>query len=89
MEVRSSFHRELLANLIQNPRDQCIRLPYRRTLQKHLECVPTSIGSALSATGIEISIKDLAADVTFGNTAEWATADWLRVRDCLCVFCRD
>jgi predicted Zn-dependent protease len=76
-ELRSPFHRQVLANLKRNPEGQCIRLPYRRTLQKHAECVPTSVGSALSATGIEISVAELAADVTFGGTAEWAAADWL------------
>jgi hypothetical protein len=77
-ELRSPFHRQVLANLKRNPEGYCVCLPYRRTLQKHVECVPTSVGSALSATGIEISVAELAADVTFGGTAEWAAADWLR-----------
>ena len=77
-EARSPFHRQILTNLRQNPNGKRIRLPYHRTLQKHQECVPTSVGSALSATGIEISIEELATDVTFGGTAEWAAADWLR-----------
>jgi tetratricopeptide (TPR) repeat protein len=77
-ELRSPFQRQVLANLKRNPNGRRVRLPYKRTLQKHIECVPTSVGSALSATGIEISIAELAADVTFGGTAEWAAADWLR-----------
>jgi hypothetical protein len=43
-----------------------------------VECVPTSISSALSATGVNISVEELAREVTFGGTAEWAAADWLR-----------
>jgi tetratricopeptide (TPR) repeat protein len=77
-EARSPFHRQVLANLKRNPDGRRIRLPYLRTVQKHLECVPTSVSSALSATGIDVSVEELAADVTFGGTAEWAAADWLR-----------
>lgn len=76
--ARSSFHRRVLANLKANPNGKRIRLPYRRALQKHVECVPTSIASALSATGVTLSVQELARDVTFGGTAEWAAADWLR-----------
>ena len=77
-EARSPFHRQVLANLKHNPDGRRLQLPYRRTIQKHLECVPTSVSSALSATGIDVSVEELAADVTFGGTAEWAAADWLR-----------
>lgn len=76
--ARSPFHRKVLANLTSNPDGKRIRLSYRRTIQKHAECVPTSIASALSASGDDLSIEDLARDVTFGGTAEWAAADWLR-----------
>ena len=79
-EVRSPFHRSVLANLKANPHGKRVRLPYRRTIQKHLECVPTSISSALSATGASVSIEELAREVTFGGTAEWAAADWLRAK---------
>jgi tetratricopeptide (TPR) repeat protein len=77
LEARSAFHRNVLANLKANPDGKRIRLPYRRTIQKHVECVPTSICSALSATGVEILVEALARDVTFGGTTEWAAADWL------------
>jgi tetratricopeptide (TPR) repeat protein len=76
--ARSPFHRKVLANLKGNPHGKRVRLPYRRTIQKHVECVPTSISSALSATGANVSIEELAREVTFGGTAEWAAADWLR-----------
>ena len=79
--ARSPFHRQLLANLKSNPKGRRIRLPYRRVLQKHSECVPTSVSSALSASNIDISIADFAAEVTYGGTAEWAAADWLRTKD--------
>jgi len=79
-EARSPFHRQVLANLKQNPGGKRIELPHRRSIQKHLECVPTSVASALSATGIDISIEQFAAEVTFGGTAEWAAADWLRAQ---------
>lgn len=57
---RSPFHRKILSNLKANPNGKRIRLPYRRAIQKHVECVPTSIASALSATGVEISIDQMA-----------------------------
>ena len=77
-EAGSPFHRQVLANLKRNPQGRVMRLPYRRTLQRHQECVPASVASALSASGVEISVAELAAEVTFGGTAEWAAADWLR-----------
>jgi tetratricopeptide (TPR) repeat protein len=77
-EARSPFHRRMLANLKRNPDGKRVLLPFRRRIQKHSECVPTSIGSALSATGVEISVETLAAEVTFGGTPSWAGADWLR-----------
>jgi tetratricopeptide (TPR) repeat protein len=77
-EAGSPFHRKVLTNLKANPHGKRIRLPYQRTIQKHVECVPTSISSALSATGVNLPVKELAHDVTFGGTHEWAAADWLR-----------
>jgi len=47
-EARSPFHRQVLANLKENPSGWLVRLPYKRRLQKHQECVPTSVASALS-----------------------------------------
>jgi tetratricopeptide (TPR) repeat protein len=79
-EARSPFHRKVLVNLKANPSGRRIRLPYRRTIQKHVECVPTSVSSALSATGVNLSVEELAHHVTFGGTHEWAAADWLRVK---------
>jgi tetratricopeptide (TPR) repeat protein len=77
-QAPSPFHRSVLANLKANPHGKRVRLSYRRTIQKHAECVPASISSALSATGASVSVDELARAVTFGGTAEWAAADWLR-----------
>jgi len=77
-KARSPFHRKILANLKANPDGKRIRLPYRRTIQKHAECVPASISSALSATGVYVPVEELAGEVTFGGTPGWAAADWLR-----------
>jgi tetratricopeptide (TPR) repeat protein len=77
-EARSPFHRKVLSNLKANPTGKRIRLKYKRTIQKHVECVPTSIASALSATGANVSVDAIAREVTFGGTYEWAAADWLR-----------
>jgi predicted Zn-dependent protease len=79
-EARSPFHRQLLLNLKKNSEGKRIRLPFRRTMQTHEACVPTSIASAMSAGGMAISADEMAAEVTFGGTAEWAAADWLRAR---------
>ncbi len=79
-DVRSPFYRKMLANLKRNPTGTRIRLPFRRSIQKYAECVPTSIASAAAANGVNISVEKLAAEVTFGGTAEWAAAEWLRKR---------
>ncbi len=78
--ARSTFHRHLLANLARNAVGKRIRLPFRRTIQKHAACVPTSIAAAMSASGMPVSADEMAADLTFGGTHEWAAADWLRAR---------
>ena len=79
-EVQSPFYSQVLANLRANPTGRRIRLPYRRTTQKHVECVPTSISTALSAMAVHVPLEDFACEVTFGGTYEWAAADWLRQR---------
>jgi predicted Zn-dependent protease len=79
-EVRSPFHRQVLANLRQNPAGRRIHLLYRRAVQKHDACLPTSLAMALSANGPEMSIDEMASAITFGGTAQWAAVDWLRER---------
>ena len=79
-EIRSNFHRHLLANLKKNATGTRIRLPFRRTIQKYQTCVPSSLAAAMSANGIAISAQEMASDITFGGTHEWAAADWLRSR---------
>jgi len=79
-QLRSPFHRQLLRNFSKNPEGKRIRLPFRRTIQTHETCVPASISVALSAGGVVISPEEMAAEITFGGTAEWAAADWLRER---------
>jgi predicted Zn-dependent protease len=79
-QLRSPFHRQLLRNLNKNAAGKRIRLPFRRTIQTHETCVPASVAVALSAGGVVISTEEMAADITFGGTPEWAAADWLRAR---------
>lgn len=79
-QIRSPFHRKTLENLQRNPEGLRIRLPYRRAIQKHETCLPTSVASALSAMNLEINADTMAAEITFGGTAEWAAADWLEER---------
>jgi len=76
-KVGSPFHRRVLANLRNNPSRARIRLPFRHAIQKHDACLPTSLASALGAMGISISPDSMAAEITFGGTAEWAAAEWL------------
>jgi len=76
-EVRSPFHRKVLENLRKNPQGARIRLPFRHAIQKHNECLPTSIGSAMAAMGTPIDADAMAAELTFGGTPEWASAEWL------------
>ena len=63
-EARSPFHRRVLENLRKNPGGLRIRLPFRRAIQKHDECLPTSIASALAAMGTEIDTDTMAAEIT-------------------------
>jgi tetratricopeptide (TPR) repeat protein len=79
-QVRSPFHRKVLENLRKNPDGLRIRLPFRRAIQKHDECLPTSVASALAAMGTRIDAEAMAAEITFGGTEEWAAADWLEKR---------
>lgn len=79
-EVGSPFHQIALANFARNIEGKRIRLPFRRAIQKHQACVPTSIEAAMSANGMIISADEMAADITFGGTYGWAAADWLRSR---------
>ena len=76
-EVRSPFHRKLLENLRKNPQGLRIRMPFRRAIQKYEECLPTSVTSALAAMGAPMDAEAMAAEITFGGTAEWAAAEWL------------
>jgi tetratricopeptide (TPR) repeat protein len=79
-EVRSPFHRIVLENLRSNPSGLRIRLPFRRAIQKHEACLPTSIASSLAAMGIPIDPDAMASEITFGGTPEWAAAQWLEKR---------
>jgi len=79
-EARSPFHRKVLENLRRNPHGLRIRMPFRRAIQKHGECLPTSVGSALAAMGTPMDAEAMAAEITFGGTAEWAAAEWLEKR---------
>lgn len=76
-EVRSPFHRKVLENMRKNPSGLRIRMPFRRTLQKYEECLPTSVASALAAMGTSIDAESMAMELTFGGTAEWRAAEWL------------
>src|SRR6266700_183599 len=79
-EARSPFHRKLVKNLRNNPAGLRIRLPFRRSVQKHDECLPTSIGSAMAAMGLNIDAEAMAAEITFGGTAAAHSAEWLERR---------
>jgi len=79
-EVRSPFHRKALENLRKNPQGLRVRMPFRRAMQRHDECLPTSVASALAAMGTTIDAEEMAAEITFGGTPEWAAAEWLEKR---------
>ena len=79
-EARSPFHRALSKNLRANPNGLRIRLPFRRGIQKHNACLPTSVASALEAMGAHVDPDVMASEITFGGTPEWAAAAWLENR---------
>lgn len=79
-EARSPFHQTILKNLRKNPLGRRIRLPFRRAIQKYEACLPTSVASALGAMEIPLDPDAMAAELTFGGTAEWAAAEWLEKR---------
>jgi predicted Zn-dependent protease len=76
-EVKSPFHRTVLQNLKHAARRTRIRLSYRRPIQKHQACVPTSIASVLSVFGADWDPDRIAHQITFGGTPDWAAAEWL------------
>lgn len=76
-EVRIPFYRKILTNLRKNPRGRRIRLPFRRAIQKHEACLPTSLASALATLGKHLDPDVMASEITFGGTVEWAAAEWL------------
>jgi tetratricopeptide (TPR) repeat protein len=76
-QVRAPFYRQVLENMRKNPAGRRIRLPFRRAIQKHEACLPTSLASALAPAGVLIDPDEMAKEVTFGGTAEWAAAEWL------------
>jgi len=77
-EAHSPFHRRVLENLRKNPNGLRVRLPFRHAIQKHDECLPTSVVSALAAMGTEIDADAMASELTFGGTPEWAASEWLQ-----------
>ena len=79
-EARIPFYRKILSNLRQNPTGQRRRLPFTRTIQKHQTCLPSSVASALSTMGQHFDPDDMASEITFGGTTEWAAAEWLEKR---------
>jgi predicted Zn-dependent protease len=79
-EVRAPFFSKMVENLRKNPRGSRIRLSYRRQLQRHVTCLPTSLATALGAMGVSIDADDMAAEVTYGGTSDWAAAEWLQKR---------
>lgn len=79
-EARSPFHRKMLENIRANPQGRRIRLPFRRAIQKHNACLPTSLSSALAVQDVHIDPDTMVADITFGGTWEWAAAEWLEKR---------
>jgi predicted Zn-dependent protease len=85
-QVRSPFHRKVLENLRANPSGARIRLPFRRAIQKHNACLPTSLSSALASADVHIDPDTMAAEITFGGTREWAAADWLEKRGLVARF---
>ena len=76
-EARIPFYRKILANLRKNPGGARIRLPFRRAIQKHEACLPTSLASALATLGEHLDPDAMASEITFGGTAEWAAGEWL------------
>ena len=79
-EIRSPFHRQLTANLRRNATGRRIRLTHHRTVQKHGACLPASLSVALSAGGHTVDPDEIAAEITFGGTPDWAAAAWLQKR---------
>jgi tetratricopeptide (TPR) repeat protein len=78
--ARVPFYRKVLENIGRNPAGQCFRLSYKRTRQRHQECLPTSVSSALSVFGIQLDPQEMASEITFGGTQYWAATDWLEKR---------
>jgi predicted Zn-dependent protease len=79
-EVRSPFHRKVVANLRARTSGRRIRLPFQRILQKRDTCLPASLCAVLAGAGIAIDVDAFARDTTHGGTPDWAASAWLRDR---------
>ena len=82
--LRAPFFTKVLENLKRNPTAPRIRLPFRPAIQKYNACLPTSIASAVVATGGTMNPDAMIGDITFGGTRMWPAAEWLE-RHGLCV----
>jgi cellulose synthase operon protein C len=76
-KVPSPFYRTILQNLRKGSGGKRIRLPHLPLLQKHQTCLPTSIASVLASQNAAFDPGTMAAEITFGGTANWAAAEWL------------
>lgn len=79
-QAKAPFYRKVIENLRQNPGGERIRLHHRKVKQGHMECLPASVSSALSAFGYELDAREMASDVTFGGTQHWRAIEWLEKR---------
>jgi len=79
-EVDSPFYRRVLENLRKNPTGRRILLPFRRAIQRHEACLPTSASSALAAMGVRLDPDTMASEITYGGTPSWIAAEWFEKR---------
>jgi tetratricopeptide (TPR) repeat protein len=79
-EVDSPFYRRVLENRQKNPSGRRILLHFRRAIQRHEACLPTSVSSALAAMGVRLDPDMMASEITYGGTPFWTADEWLEKR---------
>jgi tetratricopeptide (TPR) repeat protein len=76
-ELSAPFFTHVLDNMKRNPSGTRLRLPFRPAIQKFNACLPTSIASAVAASGGALDPDAMIADITFGGTKQWSATEWL------------
>jgi len=75
-QVRIGFYKDIAKNLEENPQGKRLLLPHRQVRQERLSCFPSALATCLSALGLHVDEKAIAAEITHDGTADWRIQRW-------------